>query len=294
MNRTRIAVIGAGGRLGQALCRSYAEEFEVLPFGRDRVDLASQESVRGALESADFDVLVNCAALTNVDYCETHEDEARRINAEAVREIAEIASGKGARVIHISTDYVFGGDATEPYTEDDPAEAISVYGATKRLGEEQLLEVSDRNLAVRVSWVFGPDRPSFVDAIMKRALSEETVEAIDDKYSSPAFTIDLATYLRPFLAEIEAGGLLHLCNTGECTWREYGEYAINVAADAGMPMKTRKVGGIKLADLAGFVAKRPVYTVLATDRFTALTGRPPRPWQEAVEDYVRNWVAKPA
>jgi dTDP-4-dehydrorhamnose reductase len=294
MYRKRIAVIGAGGRLGKALCRSYAEEFEVLPFGRDQVDLASPESVRGALESADFDVLVNCAALTNVDYCETHEDEARRINAEAVREIAEIASGKDARVIHISTDYVFGGDATEPYTEDDPAEAISVYGATKRLGEEQLLEVSDRNLAVRVSWVFGPDRPSFVDAILKRALSEETVEAIDDKYSSPAFTIDLATYLRPFLGEIEAGGLLHLCNTGECTWREYGEYAINVAADAGMPMKTRKVGGIKLADLAGFVAKRPVYTVLATDRFTALTGRPPRPWQEAVEDYVRNWVAKPA
>lgn len=291
----RIAVTGAGGRLGKALTRAYSEDFEVVPFGRDALDLASTESVREALEPARFDLLINCAALTNVDYCETHEDEARRVNADAVGEIAGIASRKGARVIHISTDYVFAGDKTTPYSEeDDPGDAISVYGASKRLGEQKLLSVSDKHLVVRVAWVFGPDRPSFIDWILGRALEQEKVEAIGDKFSTPTFTIDLAEYLKPFLADITAGGILHLCNAGQCTWREYGEYAINVAADAGMPMKTRTVGSINLADMTAFVAKRPVHTVMATDRFTALTGRTPRTWQEAVEDYVRNWVAKSA
>jgi dTDP-4-dehydrorhamnose reductase len=292
MNKARIAITGSGGRLGKALCRAYADEFEVIALDRTRLDLASSASVESVFSDLNFDIVINCAALTNVDYCETNETEANRINAEAAGQIAEIAKSKGARMIQISTDYVFRGDKTTPYTEDDPAEAISVYGRSKQLGEERVLNASDNHLVVRVAWVFGPDRPSFIDAILKRALSVEKVEAIGDKYSAPCFTIDAAEYLHPFLRDLDVGGLLHLCNAGACTWREYGEYAINVAADAGMPMKTHTVGMVTLADMKNFVARRPVYTVLATDRLASLIGRRPRPWQEAVEDYVRNWVAK--
>ncbi len=179
------------------------------------------------LDPLGFDALVNCAALTGVDYCETHEEEAMRINAGAVREIGALCARKRARCLHISTDYVFDGESRRPYTEADPARAISVYGESKLRGEQALFETLDAHLAVRVSWVFGPDRPSFIDGIIKRALEFDTAEAIGDKWSTPSFTLDLSGMLRPFLGDIPCGGLMHASNSGACTWREYGEHALD-------------------------------------------------------------------
>jgi dTDP-4-dehydrorhamnose reductase len=209
-----------------------------------------------------------------------------------VRELAEICETKGARMIHISTDYVFDGAKTTPYTEEDAVIPISIYGGSKYRGEQELLAVSGRHLAVRVSWVFGPDRPSFIDGILKRAQAEEKVDAIGDKLSTPTYTLDIAGYLRPFLVDIPEGGVLHLSNAGECSWQEYGQYALDCAAGAGLPLKAKRVDGIRLADLKAFVAKRPVYTVLSTGKFTGLTGTEPRTWQAAVESYVETSYAK--
>lgn len=289
----KIAIMGSGGRLGAALARAYASEHEVFGFRHADLDLASSEQIEQKLSPLSFDVLINCAALTNVDYCETHEAEAMRINAEAVHEIAKICSRKRARCIHIGTDYVFDGEKRTPYHETDAARAISIYGASKLRGDEALLAVSDQHLAMRVAWVFGPDRPSFIDAILKRALENDTAAAIGDKWSAPTYTLDVVEWLRPFLTdEKQSGGILHMCNTGECTWRDYGEYALQCAANAGAPVKTQTVASLKMSDMANFVAKRPVYTVLATDRLTELTGIKPRSWQEAVEDFVTNHFVK--
>lgn len=288
----KVVILGSGGRLGAALARTYSAQHDVRGFTHTDLDLASAEQVDQALGGVSFDVLINCAALTNVDYCETHEAEAMRINAGAVRQVAEICSRKHARCIHISTDYVFDGESREPYRESDPARAISVYGESKRRGEEELLAVSEQHLAVRVAWVFGPDRPSFIDAILRRSLESDEVAAIGDKWSAPTYTLDLAEWLRPFLSEIKTGGLLHACNSGSCTWREYGEHAIRCAAAAGAPVKTQTVGSLRLADMAGFVARRPVYTVLSTEKLAALTGSAPRSWQSAVEDFVTRHFLK--
>lgn len=284
----RTIIVGSGGRLGAALLREWSRAGEeVLGFDRRQLDLADDAALRATLEPLDFDALVNCAALTNVDYCETHEEEAYRLNAEAVRTLGEICARKGARCIQISTDYVFDGASKTPYREEDAAEPISVYGASKRAGEVALLETSDRHLAVRVAWVFGPDRSSFVDQVLQRAREQEQVEAISDKWAVPTYTLDAAELLRPFLREVPEGGLLHLCNRGECSWQEYGQYALDCAAEAGIPLKERKVGPLKMADLKAFVAKRPAYTVLSTEKLTRLTGREPRPWQQAVAEHVR-------
>jgi len=284
-----LAILGSGGRLGAALARSYASETQVIGFNHSQLDLASPEAIRCALDGLDFDALINCAALTNVDYCETHEEEAFAINAHAVRQIAEICTAKRARCIHISTDYVFDGAKREPYTETDAALPISVYGASKRQGEIELLNVSGDHLAARVSWVFGPDRPSFVDQILKRALETDQLQAIGDKWSTPTYTLDLAEWLRPLLWENPIGGLLHLAQSGSCTWQEYGQYALDRAAEAGLPLKGRTVAFQAMAGLKAFIAKRPVYTVLDTQRFTTATGLTPRSWQEAVTEYVRTW-----
>ena len=284
--------MGSGGRLGAALHRIYSGVYEVTGFNRSQLDLNSNEDIEKKLEELSFDVLINCAALTNVDYCEHHEQEALQINAHAVRTMAEVCAKKHARCIHFSTDYVFDGKAKKPYRETDAALPVSIYGESKRIGELRLLEVSENNLAVRVSWVFGPDRPSFVDQILKKSATSDNVQAVGDKYAAPTFTLDVAAHLNPFLREVKNGGLLHLSNAGECSWQQYGQFALDCAIAAGLPMEASKVGGQKLAELKAFIAKRPVYTVLSSDLLTKLTGRPPRSWQDAVEDYVFNYYAK--
>jgi dTDP-4-dehydrorhamnose reductase len=287
----KLVILGAGGRLGAALARVWAATEEVLGFARADIDLAIPGDIDRVLGPLAFDILVNCAALTNVDYCETHEQEAMRINAGAVREIGALCARKHARCIHISTDYVFDGESTRPYIETDPARAISVYGESKLRGEQALFETSGAHLAVRVSWVFGPDRPSFIDGILKRALEFDTAEAIGDKWSAPSFTLDLAAMLRPFLREIPCSGLLHASNSGACTWRDYGEYALQCAARAGIPVKTTEVKFLPIAGMKAFIARRPVHTVLSSEKLAALTGAAPRSWQAAVEEYVATHVA---
>ena len=146
-----------------------------------------------------FDVLINAAAFTNVDACETERDRAFRINAEAPGVLAEICNEKEAKLIHFSTDYVFDGEKRAPYTEEDQANPISAYGESKLAGEKNVLAADDGHLVVRVSWVFGPDRPSFVDAMIKRAQQDEKIDAIADKFSTPTYTHDIAQNARPRL-----------------------------------------------------------------------------------------------
>ena len=289
----RIIVTGAAGRLGAALVREWkAVGLDVLGFSRQELDLTQPQQMRRTLERVDFGVLVNCAAQTNVDRCETEREEAMKINADAVRVLAKICGEKAARCVQISTDYVFDGAKDTPYTEEDPVVPISHYGESKRAGELALLEESGRNLAVRVSWVFGPDRPSFLDGIVKRAMTEEKVEAIADKIAVPTYTLDAAALLKPFLFDVPEGGVLHLCNGGACTWQEYGQFALDCAVEAGMPLKARTVGALKMANLKAFIAKRPPNTAMATERLTKLTGVHPRPWQEAVKEYITRYVAE--
>ncbi len=284
----RIVVVGSSGRLGAALVREWrAAGDQVHPIPHASLDLCDAHAIRDALTPLSFDVLVNCAALTNVDYCETHGDEAMLINRDAVRVLAEMCVRKHKRCVHISTDYVFDGEKRTPYVETDEAHPLGVYAASKLSGERVLLETDREHLAVRVSWVFGPDRPSFVDQILKRAHETEDLSAVADKWATPTYTLDLAKLLRPLLREVKVKGVLHLTNAGECTWQEYGQFALDCAAKLGAPLKGRTVAPLKMSELAAFVAKRPVYTVMSTAKFTARTGLTPRPWQEAVEEHVR-------
>jgi dTDP-4-dehydrorhamnose reductase len=280
-------ILGSGGRLGAALQR----EWGAIGFTRAQLDITDPAALEAALGPLDFDVLVNCAAQTNVDRCETHPDEAYAINRDAVRTIARLCSAKGARCVHISTDYVFEGAQRIPYIEEDKAVPISVYGESKRAGEIALFDIDPAHLAVRVSWVFGPDRPSFIDQILQKAKTSEKVEAIGDKWAVPTYTLDIAQLLRPFLRERREGGLLHLCNSGVCTWQEYGQYALDCALEAGVALQAETVGALKMADLKAFIARRPPYTVMSTSRLAGLTGVAPRPWQEAVREYVRGRAA---
>lgn len=291
----RLVIIGAGGRLGAALMREYAKDFDVVGLNHAQLDLGGPEQMRATLGGLEFDALINTAAQTNVDRCETHQEEAFAINGEAPGVLAEICAQKKARFIHISTDYVFDGEKREPYTEEGEARPISRYGESKRAGERRALEANERALIVRVSWVFGPDRPSFIDWALNQAREHEEVNAIADKWATPTYTLDLAQMLKAFLpgagiTDPGYNGIVHLANTGECSWQEYAQWALDCCRAEGVPMKARTIGASSLAEMKSFIAERPVYSVLSSAKYAALTGRTPRHWRDAVADYVRNHI----
>jgi dTDP-4-dehydrorhamnose reductase len=288
----KIAILGAGGRLGAALMRKYRERFDVVGFNHAQLDLSNFDELHKKLRATSFDLLINAAAFTNVDLCETNRDEAFLINAEAPRVLAEICRDKRARLIHFSTDYVFDGGKREPYVESDSANPISVYGESKLAGEKNVLAAQNRHLIVRVSWVFGPDRPSFIDGMIKRAQENETVDAIADKFSTPTYTHDIAKMLPQFFDGYAEGGILHFANAGKCSWQEYAQWALDCCREFGVPAKAKTVGALTLNDMKDWVARRPVYSVLSTAKYTQLTGTPPRTWREAVADYIRRFYSK--
>jgi dTDP-4-dehydrorhamnose reductase len=284
--------LGAGGRLGAALTRAYREKFDVVAFNHSQLDLANVGEIHHNIDGLKFDVLINTAAFTNVDLAESQRERAFAINAEAPKHLAEICSKKKAKLIHFSTDYVFDGETREPYSETDVAKPIGVYGASKRAGEENVLALQDRHLVVRVSWVFGPDRPSFIDAMIKRARAEESIDAIADKFSTPTYTRDIAEMLSQFFEVDVPGGVLHFANAGECSWQEYAQHALDRCQVSGVSLKAKTVEPLKLSDMKSWVARRPVYSVLSTGKYAKLTGVSPRSWRDAVSDYIERSYSK--
>jgi len=147
----RIVILGAAGRLGAALARSYREKFDVVDFNHAQLDLANRDQIKTKLSPLSFDLLLNCAAFTNVDLCESKREEAFAINAEAPKLLSEICRNKKAKLIHFSTDYVFDGEKKTPYLETDPANPISAYGESKRAGEEKVLAAQDRPASAKAT-----------------------------------------------------------------------------------------------------------------------------------------------
>ena len=315
----KIMILGTGGRLGAALAREF-KEFDIIGFNREQLDLSDLDGLRTKLGPMTFDVLVNAAGFTNVDACERERDHALLINAEAPGVLAKICNAKDAKLIHFSTDYVFDGEKRIPYTEEDHANPISVYGVSKLIGEENVLAAGNHYLVVRVSWVFGPDRPSFIDAMIKRAQENEKVDAIADKFSTPTYTHDIAGMLRRFFpgetvagigdpgrvaagrcdagvtapgySACDFGGILHFANAGKCSWQEYAQWALDCCRDGGIPLRTTTVGALTLRDMSSWVARRPAYSVLSSAKYAELTGKAPRAWREAVADYIMRFYSK--
>lgn len=292
----KVLILGSKGRLGSALLRRWQTlpDTEVVALTRAEVDLSDPEKAAAGLAAIPFgtgDVIVNCAAATDVDGCEKDRDGARRINADSPGRIARLCATRGARLVHIGTDYVFDGALDRPYTEEDEPLPLSHYGQTKLEGDREVLAASPVHCVVRVSWVFGPDKPSFVDAIVKRALTFPEAAAVHDKTSAPSYTEDMAFWLAEFLKPSLPGGIYHLCNSGTCSWRDYGEYALECAKANGIPVLTTTVAPLKLSDMKNFIAVRPPKTPLDAGKFARITGITPRPWREAVQEYFRNWKA---
>ncbi|MEX1119998.1 MAG: dTDP-4-dehydrorhamnose reductase [Terrimicrobiaceae bacterium] len=284
----KVLLLGSRGRLGAALARVWSADHDVTALSRSDLDISRVEELEAALAGRHFEVLVNCTGATSLEVCEDDPALALRVNAEAPARLAEIAASRKARLIHFGTDYVFDGKKPAPYSENDPAFPLSVYGRTKLQGELAVVEASPRHLSVRVSWVFGPDKPSFVDMILQRAATASHVEAVADKTSSPTYTGDVAVWMSPFLSQELPGGLYHACNTGSCTWRDYGQEALDIAGRLGWPLQCRVVSPVPLDSMTAFRAPRPRHTVMDCSRLQQITSVPIRSWQESLASYLKG------
>lgn len=285
---TKVLVLGASGRLGRALVRRYrAAVHSVSALSHTDLDLSRPEDLGSKLERYDFDVLINTAGLTDVDYCEANEGLATSVNGDAPGALAAHCHARGARFVQISTDYVFSGEKDEPLTETSPTSPINVYGRSKLAGELGTLAAAPDALVARVSWLFGLEKPSFPDRIIRQAQERLDVSAVNDKWACPTYSDDVCEWLLALLQTPGAAGVFHLCNAGSCSWHGYGEQTLTIASQLGLILKTTSLRGHTMEGFAPFLAKRPQHTALSTAKFTATTGITPRSWQDALEDYLR-------
>ncbi|GAA5124458.1 NAD(P)-dependent oxidoreductase [Luteolibacter yonseiensis] len=283
----KIAVTGTTGRVGAALVRHFSPNHEIVPLPRSICDLADPRSLASALEQLECDVFLNPAGITSLEMCEDHPELARRVNSDAPAEIASWAAARNVRVYHFSTDYVFAGEDPGLRDEEEIPHPLSAYGRSKLAGEDAVLAWPG-NGVIRVSWVFGPEKTSFVDQIFEAALAGQPLAAISDKFSLPTFTSDLSQWTEHILSQ-HATGVLHACNSGEpVSWHDMAAAVVEEMLACGVISSLPGIGRQSLAEMRSFRAPRPRFTAMGTSRLAGLLGHPPRLWREALVEYVRS------
>lgn len=283
----RIAVTGTTGRVGAALVRHFSKHHEIIPLTRDTCDLASPGSLAATLVRLECDVFINPAGITSLEMCEDDPALAMRANADAPGEIAAWAAARSIPVFHFSTDYVFNGATQGLRSEQEPTAPLSVYGRSKLAGEEAVLAWPE-NCVIRVSWVFGPEKPSFVDLIYENALAGHPLAAIADKWSLPVFTGDLCHWLERLIEE-KTTGIVHASQSGEpINWHDLASAVVEEMVACGVLASAPDIRKQTLTEMSAFRALRPRFTAMDTSRLAAILGHTPRHWRETLAEYIRS------
>lgn len=282
----RYLITGANGMLGRDLQDALAGR-EVTALGRAELDVTDLEAVRAAV--AGHDAVINAAAYTKVDDAETNEDAAFAVNATGPANLAIAARESGAKLVTISTDYVFPGDATEPYAEDRPRDPINAYGRTKAAGEEAALaEHPDGAYVVRTAWLYGQHGPNFAATMVRLSGSHDTVSVVNDQLGQPTWTKDLAERIVALLDSDAPAGVYHGTNAGVTSWHGFTRAIFEeIGLDPERVLET---------DSASFVrpAPRPAYSVLGHDGWARAGLQPLRDWREALHAAVEQGAVGPA
>jgi dTDP-4-dehydrorhamnose reductase len=276
-----IAIIGATGQLGRDLVSMAGRSHAIIPLTHDDIEVSDWLSVSFALETIKPDVIINCAAFHDLPACEADPDHAFQVNAIGAWHVARACHALGAMCVHISTDYIFGGDKERqpPYTEYDSPFPLSVYGTSKLAGEHLVSEATKRHLIVRTSGLYGKGGPrgksgNFVETMLRKAEAGDRVHVVNDQTTSPTYTKDLAEKLLAMIT-LEAQGVYHISNAGQCTWYEF---ARQIFARSGYNAEDITPVATKESLVA-----RPAYSALASVKTS-----PMRSWQEALAAYLQD------
>lgn len=289
----KILITGSKGQLGTELRRIITsgsaeigpvpdayKDAQVLYYDLDELDITDFQDCLDVIKDNAIELIINCAAFTNVDACETQQDLAFAVNAEGPRNLARAAEQTGATLVHISTDYVFSGDDPSPRVETDPTDPQSVYGQSKLQGELFVAAECPRHFIVRTAWLYGYEGANFVKTMLRLARENGNIKVVDDQFGSPTNANDLAYELLK-IASTSDYGIYHCTNNGVCSWFEFASAIVEHA-------------GIPCAKVACTTeefprpAKRPAFSVLDNARLRATIGDEMRPWPEALATYLDN------
>ena len=272
----RVLVPGAAGMLGSdVVAIAGARGHDVVALSRSELDITDDAAVDAAAAAAAADVIINCAAFTDVDGAEADEVSAFAVNAHGAGNLARAASRSGTRLVHVSTDYVFDGSATQPYVESDRTDPRSAYGRTKLGGEHAVLATSTAHAVVRSAWLFGPDGRNFVATMLGLARDgRREVAVVTDQIGCPTYTAHLAERLLD-IATSGRGGIFHAAGSGHCSWNEFAQ-AIFAAAEVEVTVTATT------SETLGRPAPRPAWSVLASERSDVVLPS----WQEGLTAYL--------
>lgn len=261
----KIVVTGANGQLGRSIRRLSVEhrELDFIFTDIDSLDIGNRDAVLAFAETHPVDFIVNCAAYTAVDKAEEEEEQCRRINTDAVAYLGEAAQHIGARILHVSTDYVFGGDSYMPYQESDSVSPTSVYGRTKLAGEKALSAVCPDAIIVRTAWLYSEYGHNFMKTMLRLGAERPEIRVVNDQIGSPTYAGDLAEAILSLLEKERQGeqnsGIYHYTNEGVCSWYDFAHSIIRIA---GLPAKVIPIPTREYPT----VAKRPAYSVLSKEK----------------------------
>ena len=289
MTPLKVLLTGAGGQLGIDIAAAAAVEADIdlHPFTRQQLDVTNSAQVDDVITSVNPQVIIHAAAYTAVDDCESNRDHAMAVNGDGTANVVAAARQIDARVIYVSTDYVFDGTKPEPYTETDTPNPTSVYGISKLAGENAVRELGDNGLIVRTSWVCGAHGSNMVKTILNAAVAHPVLTFVDDQIGNPTFTTDLADTLVA-LARRNDAGIMHVTNTGTVSWYEFCQHVLTeMGRDPAQvqPCTTDELQPPR-------PAPRPANSVLANTRFNELGLQPLRPFIEPLTETVHD-LTKP-
>ena len=285
----RILITGANGMLGRELAPVLAPRHEVRAVSHAECDIADESSIGHAVAEWTPELVINCAALSDVDGCERDPERALAVNGHGAGHLARAAERIGARVFHISTDYVFGGEKHTPYTEQDTPNPLSQYGRSKLEGERLVLGEGVQpspHLVIRTSWLYGRYRTNFVDKAVENARVGKRISAVTEQVSCPTWTLHLAEKIAA-LVETRASGILHLAGSGACSRYEMARYLVS---KLGCSAEVLATTWAKINP----PARRPVYTAMISTRLATLGLTPLPDWKEALTAYLSLRYAGPS
>ncbi|RQW82678.1 MAG: dTDP-4-dehydrorhamnose reductase [Geobacter sp.] len=270
-----IVVAGARGMLGHDLMELYGSECRGVY--HDEMDITSAISVERVLQDLRPKVVINAVAYTDVDGCETNQERAFQVNGEGVLHLARVTAEIGAKLVQISTDYVFDGSKGKPWHEDDRVNPLSVYGRSKLAGEENARFNPD-HLIIRAQWLYGLHGKNFVETMLRLAKEKDELSVVHDQVGSPTWTVDLSRAIRALISN-DCRGTYHAANGGSCSWCEF---AAAIFAESGFDTVVKPITTSEL----GRPAPRPLYSVLDCEKLQRDTGYLPDSWRQALRNYL--------
>lgn len=264
---TKIIILGAQGMLGQAMVNAFqqSQNYQIIAWDKQDLDITDKTEVNKKIDCVKPNIVINCAAYTDVDGAESHSDLAIEVNAKAVRSLAKASRLADAFLIHFSTDYVFDGTKKQGYTEADfSKKAVNVYGESKRLGEKALQEEKRRGLKyylIRTSWLFGPGGKNFVATMLNLAKQTKTLKIVNDQYGKPTYTKDLAQTTKILLESKREPGIYHFTNEPELSWYDFAKIIFCTKHKLNSDFESPELIPVTSSELRR-PAKRPTYSIL--------------------------------